>query len=73
MWVGIPLEHFRTGLQLPLHRFIHTLFVNMRLALGQLGPNSIRKICAFIARCTGFELGADFVFVLISTSVAGIS
>ena len=50
MWVGIPLEHFRTGLQLPLHRFIHTLFVNMRLALGQLGPNSIRKICAFIAR-----------------------
>ena len=37
MWVGIPLEHFRTGLRLPLHRFIHTLFVNMRLTLGQLG------------------------------------
>ena len=56
MWVMIPLEHFRAGLRLPLHRFIHTLFVNMKLALGQLGPNSIRKICAFIARCTELSL-----------------
>lgn len=57
MWVGIPLEHFRAGLRLPLHRFFHTLFTSMRLALGQLGPNSIRKICAFIARCS--ELGLE--------------
>ncbi|KAK1382822.1 hypothetical protein POM88_020557 [Heracleum sosnowskyi] len=54
---GIPLEHFRAGLRLPMHRFFHTLMVDMRLGLGQLGPNSIRKICAFIARCT--ELGLE--------------
>lgn len=57
LWVGIPLEHFRAGLRLPLHRFFHTLLRDMRLGLGQLGPNSIRKICAFIARCT--ELGRE--------------
>lgn len=56
-WVGIPLEHFRAGLRLPLHRFFYTLFADMKLALGQLGPNSIRKICAFIARCS--ELGLE--------------
>lgn len=57
LWVGIPLEHFRAGLRLPMHRFFHTLLKDLRLGLGQLGPNSIRKICAFIARCT--ELGRE--------------
>lgn len=56
LWVGTPLEHFRAGLRLPLHRFIHSLLVGMRLGLGQLGPNSIRKICAFISRCTTLKL-----------------
>nr|XP_017238832.1 PREDICTED: uncharacterized protein LOC108211678 isoform X2 [Daucus carota subsp. sativus] len=56
LWVGIPLEHFRAGLRLPMHRFFHTLVSDMRLGLGQLGPNSIRKICAFIARCTDLKL-----------------
>ena len=56
LWVGIPLEHFRAGLRLPMHRFMHTLLTEMRLGLGQLGPNSIRKICAFIARCTDLGL-----------------
>ncbi|KAL1819648.1 hypothetical protein ACET3Z_014517 [Daucus carota] len=56
LWVGIPLEHFRAGLRLPLHRFIHTLLSDMKIGLGQLGPNSIRKICAFIARCTDLKL-----------------
>lgn len=54
-WVGIPLDHFRAGLRLPIHRFFHTLHTDMRLGVGQLGPNSVRKICAFIARCT--EMG----------------
>lgn len=56
-WVGIHLDHFRAGFRLPMHMFIHTLLVEMRLGFGQFGPNSIRKICAFIARCTelGFE------------------
>lgn len=34
MWVGIPLEHLRAGLRLPMHRFFHTLLVSMRVALG---------------------------------------
>lgn len=56
LWVGIPLEHFRAGLRFPLYRFIHSLLVGLRLGLGQLGPNSIRKICAFITRCTTLRL-----------------
>lgn len=56
VWVGIPLDHFRAGLRLPLHRFIHSLLVGMRLGIGQIGPNSIRKICAFVARCTELNL-----------------
>ena len=31
---------------------MHTLLTDRRLGLGQLGPNFIRKICAFIAWCT---------------------
>ena len=31
---------------------MHTLLTDRRLGLGQLGPNFIRKICTFIARCT---------------------
>lgn len=61
-WVGIPLEHFRAGLRLPLHRFIHTLLVEMRLGLGQLGPNFIRRICAFIARYV--DLGLEHIISL---------
>lgn len=56
VWVGIPLDHFRARLRLPLHRFIHSLLVGMRLGIGQIGPNSIRKICAFVARCAELNL-----------------
>ena len=51
-----PSEHFKAGLQLPMQRFFHTLLVSMRVALGKLGPNSIQKICAFIAMCTKLGL-----------------
>lgn len=38
IWVGIPSEHFRAGLCLPMQIFFHTLMENVRLGLGQLGP-----------------------------------
>lgn len=56
LWVGIPLKHFRVRLRFPVHRFFHTLFTDMRWGLGHIGPNSIRKICAFIVWCTELNM-----------------
>lgn len=39
-----------------LDRFIHSLLVDKRLGLGKLGPNSVRKVSAFISRCTILRL-----------------
>lgn len=39
-----------------VRRFIHSLLVVVRQRLGQICPNSIRKICAFIVRCSKLKL-----------------
>lgn len=39
-----------------MHRFFHTLLVDMRLGIGQIGPNSVQKICVFIAQCSELKL-----------------
>lgn len=44
------LEHFRAGLRLPFHRFIHSLLVEVQLGLEHICLNLLRNICTFITR-----------------------
>ena len=45
------VDHLKAGLRLPLHPFFIKVFEAYDVVPGQLTPNSIRTICAFVVMC----------------------
>ena len=48
---GLYVDHLKAGLGLPLHPFFLMVFEAYDIVPGQLTPNSIRTICAFVMMC----------------------
>ena len=48
---GLYIDHLKVGLRFPLHPFFSKIFELYLVVPGQLTPNSIQTICAFVIMC----------------------
>lgn len=64
-WIGIPVSHFRYGLRFSSHQLIREICKDyLHIPLGQLLPNFVLLLNAFIAHCIEKQvcLTATFFF-----------